>query len=97
MNDPHLIIKKLNELAREAMKATTETEKAAIFGAVRALVNDLAADSPENLSEHIEGARWGICAILGYDTTNGLGQELLLSRAVSALVALERHFGWSPV
>jgi hypothetical protein len=92
MNDPLLVLKKLNELAYEAMTASTEIEKAALFGAVRAFVNDLEAGNPGNLGENIERARWSICAILGYDITNGHDKDQHLSWALAALGALERGF-----
>jgi hypothetical protein len=40
MNDPQLVIEKLKKLANEAMAASTEIDRAAIFGAVRAFAND---------------------------------------------------------
>lgn len=92
MNDPHLAIEKLKQLACEAMTAPTEIGKAAIFGAVRTFANDLNAADPGNLGENIERARWSICAILGYDITNGHGKEQHLSWAIAALDALEHGF-----
>lgn len=92
MNDPHLVIEKLKQLSREAMTASTEIEKAAIFGAVRAFAHDLDAGDPGDLGENIERARWSICAILGYDVTNGHSQDQHLSWALAALGALERGF-----
>jgi len=92
MNDPHLVIEKLKQLAHEAMAASTEIEKSAIFGSVRAFINDLDAGNPGNLGENIERARWSICAILGYDITNGHSQEQHLSWALAALDVLERGF-----
>lgn len=92
MNDPHLAIEKLKKLAGEAMTVSTEIEKAAIFGAVRAFAHDLDTADPGYLGEDIERARWSICAILGYDITNEQPQEQLLSWALSALGALEDGF-----
>lgn len=92
MNDPHLVIEKLKQLAHEAITASTEIEKAASFGAVRAFVSDLDAGDPGNLGENIERARWSICAILGYDITNGHSQDQHLSWAIAALCALEHGF-----
>jgi hypothetical protein len=95
MNDPQLVIEKLKKLANEAMAASTEIDRAAIFGAVRAFANDLGAGDPGNLAENIERARWSICAILGYDVTNGHSKAQHLSWALAALVALERGFSRS--
>ena len=95
MNDPLLVLDKLEKLATIAGVANTEIEKAAVFGAVRALVNDLEADDPGYLGENIERARWSICAILGYDITSGHSHEQHLSWALGALQALRRGFSKS--
>lgn len=92
MNDPHLVIDKLKQLANEAMTASSEIEKAAIFGAVSTFAHNLNAANQDNLAENIERARWSICAILGYDVTNGHSREQHLSWALAALIELERGF-----
>lgn len=96
MNDPLLVITKLESLARSAMSAESEYEKAAIFGATRSLIADLDAGTEEelpHLGENIERVRWGICAILGYDIANGHDKDQHLSWALAALNVLRRSFG----
>ena len=92
MNDAKLVIKKLEELAHAAISASTEFEKAAVFGAVNVFIGELDADDPGHLGENIERARWSICAILGYDITNGHSKEQHLSWALSALIAINDSF-----
>lgn len=96
MNDPLLVISKLEELARGSISAESEFEKAAVFGAVRTLIGDLEAGPEENLpqlGENIERARWCICAILGYDVTNGHNKDQHLSWALAALNHLRDGLG----
>lgn len=91
MNDPVRAIGKLETLLEAAIGADTEGERAAIFSAARWLIADLEAHCAERLyelGENIERARWGICAILGYDITNGQGKEQLRSMASGALIFL---------
>ena len=91
MNAPFLVISKLEDLIRAAASAESEFEKAAIFAATRTLINDLDSGTEESLpqlGENIERARWSICAILGYDITNGHSKDQHLSWALSALVHL---------
>lgn len=89
MNDTSLAITKLEELAHAAFRAESEFEKAAVFGAVRALIDDLGTHIEKSLPyllENVERARWSICAILGYDITNQHSDEQHLSWALAALI-----------
>ncbi len=92
MNDVQLVLAKLEQLAHAAMDARSEFEKAAIFGAVRAFANDLDEEDPGTLGENIERACGSICAILGYDITNGHSKEQHLSWAIAALQVLKHTF-----
>jgi hypothetical protein len=74
MNDPKIVINKLEALINEARTADTEVEKAAIFGAIRWLIADIEKANKEYdwlLGEKIGRVHWSACALLGYDTDNG--------------------------
>lgn len=86
---PNIAVFKLRTIAAEAMVAETESEKAALFCAARILAQDLQELELPGMSEHIERSRWSICAILGYDVTNGHSRSDHLSWAFSALDILE--------
>jgi hypothetical protein len=90
MNDPQLALNKLDDLGRAATQASSEGEKAAIFSAVRLLVNDLDEYVPEYLGEKLEQIRWSISAILGYDISNGHSHEQHLIWALGAIDTLRR-------
>ena len=96
MNDPQLALKKLGELGRAALQASTETEKAAIFAAVHILISGLEEHIPQCKSEDLERARWSISAILGYDIDNGHSREQHCSWALAAVDALKGAYPLSP-
>ena len=89
MNDPQLALNKLYDLSRAAIKASSETEKAAIFSAVQLLTNDLDKHVPDYLGEQLERIRWSISAIVGYDRNNGHSHEQHLSWALGAIDTLK--------
>ena len=89
MNDPQLALKKLGELGRAALQASTESEKAAIFAAVHILITGLEEHTPQYESENLERARWSISAILGYDIDNGHSHDQHFSWALAALESLK--------
>ena len=96
MNDPFLVISKLEDLARASMLAESEFDTASIYGATRALITDVIAGTSEQLpqlGENIERARWSICAILGYDITNGHSKDQHISWVFAALVHLRDGLG----
>lgn len=92
MNDPLLVITKLEELTHMAVSAERDIDRAAVFGAVRALIDDLDKAGIPTIGENIERARWSICAILGYDVTNGHSNEKHQVWAMAALGAIRREF-----
>ena len=93
MNDPILMAQKLGSLAKLASAAHSDFEKAAVFAAAETIAT--AFNSSESnfggyALENVEKARWHICAMVGYDVTNGLDKALHASAATSAANALER-------
>jgi hypothetical protein len=63
----------LGELIDELKNAETIFERAAIFAAARALINDLNDEERLNgyAKEKLHDIRWHIGAALGFDETNG--------------------------
>lgn len=86
-----ITIVKLKTIAAEAMVAATESEKAALFCATRMLAQDLEELQLPGMNEHIERARWSICAILGYIATEGHSRTQHLIWAMSALDIIEQR------
>ena len=83
MNDPKLVLDKLETLVKLSRSANTEYEKASLFGAISTIINIIASENEEygfGLSESIVRIRWYSGAILGYDVTNGY--------------SVEEHYAW---
>lgn len=66
-------VEALRELVDEIKNAETIFERAALFGAIRGLVEDLDSDEQLNgyAKEKALGVRWHAAAALGFDETNG--------------------------
>jgi hypothetical protein len=70
MNDPNLAVAKLKEQVKQAAKADTDHEKAAIYAAARWLLADLQAESDKQSlcsGEGILRVRDAIAAMTGFD------------------------------
>ena len=91
MNSIPLALDKLASLIDLAAKADTDFEKAAVFGAVTALVQDLdpeLGDSGNDRGELLELVRWYSCALVGYDISNGKDKTALHVGALGAIQSL---------
>jgi hypothetical protein len=79
MNDPKLVLSKMDDILREAQREDlTEADKAGLFAAGRLLVRDfedvLARVHPSGhsyASEKLGQYKWHLAAMLGYDIDNG--------------------------
>lgn len=92
MNDPILMAQKFSALARLASTASSDFEKATVYATAEALA--AAFNSPDSnfdsyALENVEKARWSICAVVGYDITNGLEHARHIAAAISAANVLE--------
>lgn len=88
MNSITLALDKLAGLIDLAAKANTDFEKAAVFGATSALVQDLESelgDGSGYASEKVEVLRWNICSLVGYDTGHRKSAAALKADALGAL------------
>lgn len=92
MNDPALMVSKLDELIGLAREADTGFEKAAVFAAVRAVDSMFRSRDGEftaNFLGKLGQARWHIAAAVGYDITNGHDAEAHISWAMGAVSTME--------
>jgi len=92
MNSVSLVLSKLSDLIELAAISQTDFEKAAVFSATTALTGMLEAEFSEkrpHAMENIERLRWSICAMVGYDISNGHDIARHQSWARAAVVALE--------
>lgn len=87
-------VEALRELVDEIKNAETIFERAALFAAIRGLVQDL--DNDEHLNgyakEKAMGLRWHAAAALGFDETNGHSAETHLGWAYGAMNTLESAY-----
>ncbi|NHR08085.1 hypothetical protein HA052_23110 [Chromobacterium haemolyticum] len=91
MNDPQLVIKALEQLAKDLKEAPTPAERASLYSAARWLLSDLEAFINEDLNEDgylleaVGKALWAFGAMAGYDVNNNLSQS---EHCVAALAAI---------
>ena len=91
MNSNALALDKLADLIDLAAKANTDFEKATVFGATAALVQDLESelgDGSGYASEKLEVLRWNISSLVGYDTGYRKSDLALKADALGALHVL---------
>lgn len=94
MNDPILYSSKFKELLDLACKAETAYEKAVVFAATQTLADaffKLQENYDGYILEKVEQARWHICALIGYDITNGRNEHQIQSDALGAIDILQRE------
>lgn len=91
MNSIPLALECLDRLITMAIQARTDFEKAAVYAATSALVTDLDEDfqAASDLGDKLEEIRWKVCALVGYDVTNGMRADVLASGARGALIILK--------
>jgi hypothetical protein len=92
MNSASLVIAKLSNLVDLAFCAESDFEKAAVFSATTTLIGMIETEFGETRAhamENVERLRWSICAMVGYDITNGHDNDRHRSWARAAVVALE--------
>ncbi|KPW98063.1 hypothetical protein [Pseudomonas syringae] len=85
MNDPTLMLNKIEELLKASRQTDDLFHHAAVFGAVSSMVKQLSDFFEENADwagENMEHLRWHSAAMLGYDITNGK--------------EVEQHHVWTP-
>lgn len=87
-------VEALRELVDEIKNAETIFERAALFGAIRALVEDLDSDERINgyAKEKALGVRWHAAAALGFDQTNGHTAEAHRVWAYGEMNTLESSY-----
>jgi hypothetical protein len=93
MIDPVIAMTKLEQLAWLAATAVSDIDKAALYGATMALFNAMneanqAADL--GIGKNLESTRWSICAMLGYDNTNGHDKDTHLVWALGMVSVMRR-------
>ena len=94
MNSIAVAVDRLGGLIDLAFIAESEFEKAAVFAATTQLVMLLEAEFEQersNLLKSTERIRWGICAMIGYDITNGSDKIQHKSMALGALNTLRQR------
>lgn len=94
MNSIELALDLLARHIELAVKARTDFEKAAVFAATTALVNELQrelGDGGGYASEKLEIVRWRICGLVGYDTDNGQSDTALKADAIGSLGILRNR------
>lgn len=93
MIDPTLAIAKFEQLAWLAATAESDVDKAALYAATMALrgaLQEEAAMARADLGKSLESLRWSICAMLGYDHTNGHDKDTHLVWALGHIAILRR-------
>jgi len=96
MIDPTLAIAKFEQLAWLAATAESDIDQAALYGAAMALFNALREENEARhlgLEKSLESTRWSICAMLGYDTTNGHDKDTHLVWALGWVAIMRRALG----
>ena len=97
MNNPQLILNRLEELVAVARTAQEPIAKAAVFAAVRVITADLdavAKDLGHNqyMLKKTDEVRWSIGALVGYAATNDMPAEHHVDIALSGLTTLRNFF-----
>ena len=95
MNDPTILIDKLEQLVSLAKDADTGYEKAAVYAAATSIAKEFMQDEDNFDSytlEKIESARWSLCAAVGYDITNGHSRDQHVVWALGAISTLKSIF-----
>ncbi|HNQ04089.1 MAG TPA: hypothetical protein PKH69_05695 [Thiobacillaceae bacterium] len=96
MIDPSLAIAKFEQLVWLAATAESDIDRATLFGAVMALCNALKEEDAARrlgLEKCLQGARWSVCAMLGYDTTHGHDKDTHLVWALGWVAIMRRTLG----
>lgn len=93
MNDPQQALDKIDELIRAARATDDLFSRAAAFSAISILVqrlDDFFEEKAPYAGENVERLRHHSAALLGYDITNGHGNEQQYVWVLSAISALEQ-------
>ncbi|MEW6677674.1 MAG: hypothetical protein AB1421_07120 [Pseudomonadota bacterium] len=93
MVDPALAIARFEQLAWMAATAESDIDKASLYGATMALFQALRDEDTQlglGLAQNLESTRWSICAMLGYDHTNGHEKDAHLVWALGHLAVMRR-------
>jgi hypothetical protein len=96
MIDPSLAISKFEQLAWLAATAESDIDKAALYGATMTLFNTLNDENESQqlgIGKSLESTRWSICAMLGYDITNGHDKDTHLVWALGWIAIMRRTLG----
>lgn len=97
MNNPHLILDRLQELVELAKTPQDAPARAGIFAAMRVVTADLDAVARGLQHNHymlkkIDELRWSIGALVGYAATDDLPAEQHAALALSDLATLHNFF-----
>jgi len=88
MNNPMLLIERLEDLLQLAREAETGFEKAAVFAATKEIYrmfDERADDFDSYALEKLHDVTWHINAIIGYDVTNNHSKDQHISWAIGYL------------
>jgi hypothetical protein len=94
VNDYNIALDNLETIVSEARGARAFVERAALYGAMRALTDDLTKFVDEQRNEYgyahenVGRVRWHLAAALGFDITNNLDESHHRSGALGAISTL---------